>query len=86
MFDSSATGKKPSVISKATELSSIKETKFAKIFFEQQCCRAAFRKSKTNWTNKTEIQFFFDLINLDKRQFWLTQFFSASWILANIAS
>ena len=41
MFDSSATGKKLSVVSKATELSSVKETKFAKSIFNN---RAALKE------------------------------------------
>ena len=69
MFDSSETGKKLSVVSKPTELSSIKETKFAKSFFTAEYCRAAFRKSQTNWMVQTEIQVFIDLINLDKDNF-----------------
>jgi hypothetical protein len=48
MFDSSATGKKLSVISKASELSSVKETKFAKSIFNSSVVELLFRKSSTN--------------------------------------
>ena len=69
MFDSCATGKKLSVISKATELSSVKETKFAKSIFNSSVVQLLLGRVKQNWTVKTEIQFFIDLINLDRDTF-----------------
>ena len=69
MFDSSETGKKFSDISKPTELSSIKETKFAKSIFNSSVVELLFRKSSTNCIVKTEIQVFIDLIYLDKNNF-----------------
>ena len=70
MFDSSATGENFLLsTSKATELSSVKKTKFAKSIFNSSVVELLFKKSSTNCIVKTEIQVFIDLINLDKDNF-----------------
>ena len=69
MFDLSATGKKFYVTSKATELSSVKKTKFAKSIFNSSVVQLLLGRVKQNWTVKTEIQVFIDLINLDRDTF-----------------
>ena len=81
--------RKLSVTSKATELSSVKKTKFAKSFFNSSVVELLFRKSSTNCIVKTEIQVFIDLINLDKDNFgWLNflVLYGLCLVLANIAS
>jgi hypothetical protein len=47
-------------------------------FLTAEYCKAALRKSQTNWTGQTEIQVFIDLMNLDK-----DNFFSVLWIVSS---
>jgi hypothetical protein len=57
MFDSSETGKKLSVISKATELSSVKKTKFAKSIFNRSVVELFLERVKKTGLLKQKFRF-----------------------------